>query len=115
MEVFMRKIKELRMQTGLSQSNFASKYSIPLRTVQSWECEAASSRRSCPPYVYDVLKAQVENDFPAEGSEKKLEDIHDYIMNLSEKDIDVLIEKTTDRDMKTFYLMLIEYLKKMDL
>ena len=31
------KIKELRSQTGMSQSEFASEFHIPLRTLQSWE------------------------------------------------------------------------------
>ena len=31
------KIKELRKGTGLSQSKFAAKFGIPVRTLQQWE------------------------------------------------------------------------------
>ena len=31
------RIKELRKQTGLSQSKFAAKFGIPVRTLQQWE------------------------------------------------------------------------------
>ena len=30
-------IKELRQLTKLSQSKFASKYNIPIKTLQNWE------------------------------------------------------------------------------
>jgi len=31
------KIKKLRKKTGLSQSKFAAKFGIPVRTLQQWE------------------------------------------------------------------------------
>ena len=31
------RIKELRKKTGLSQSKFAAKFEIPVRTLQQWE------------------------------------------------------------------------------
>jgi putative transcriptional regulator len=31
------RIKELRKKTGLSQSRFAAKFEIPVRTLQQWE------------------------------------------------------------------------------
>ena len=31
------RIKELRKKTGLSQSKFATKFEIPVRTLQQWE------------------------------------------------------------------------------
>ena len=31
------RIKELRKQTGLSQSKFSAKFGIPVRTLQQWE------------------------------------------------------------------------------
>lgn len=34
----MKTIKELRAITGLSQSEFAKKYDIPVKTLQNWEC-----------------------------------------------------------------------------
>lgn len=32
-----KRIKELRKNTGLSQSKFAAKFGIPVRTLQQWE------------------------------------------------------------------------------
>lgn len=40
----MIKIKEIRTQFGLSQSQFANFVGIPVRTLQSWE----SGHRKCP-------------------------------------------------------------------
>ena len=31
------RIKEFRKETGLSQSKFAAKFGIPVRTIQQWE------------------------------------------------------------------------------
>ncbi len=31
------RIKELRRETGLSQSKFSAKFGIPVRTLQQWE------------------------------------------------------------------------------
>ena len=33
----MNDIKQLRQRTGLSQSKFAQKYNISVRTLQQWE------------------------------------------------------------------------------
>ena len=38
------RIKELRKKTGLSQSKFAAKFGIPVRTLQQWE-----QGKSAPP------------------------------------------------------------------
>lgn len=64
-------IKELRAQTGLSQSAFAKKYNIPLRTLQQWE-----QGRSAPPaYVVGMLQDRVQrpeggaNDYAVQRSE----------------------------------------------
>lgn len=51
-------IKELRKLTGLSQSKFAERYNIPVRTVQGWEVE-----KSTPPiYVLTMLERLVKED-----------------------------------------------------
>lgn len=49
-------IKELRAQTGLSQSAFAKKYNIPLRTLQQWE----QGRSTPPAYVVGMLQDRVQ-------------------------------------------------------
>lgn len=48
----MKTIKELRQQTGLSQRNFAEKFSIPVRTVQKWEIGQATP----PPYINTMIE-----------------------------------------------------------
>lgn len=48
-------IKELRNFTRLSQSDFALKYNIPLRTLQNWESE----HRKCADYVGELLTTRV--------------------------------------------------------
>ena len=52
----MNEIKELRQKTGLSQSQFAKKYHIPLKTLQFWE----QGRRVPPSYVVWLLRKVVE-------------------------------------------------------
>lgn len=45
------RIKELRQSTGLSQSKFAAKFDIPVRTLQQWE-----QGQSAPPeYVVRMM------------------------------------------------------------
>lgn len=50
-------IKQIRQQLGLSQSKFASKLTIPLRTVQAWEL----GERHCPDYVIRLIAYWAEN------------------------------------------------------
>lgn len=50
-------IKELRERTGLSQSKFANKYGIPVRTLQGWE-----AGKRVPDYVIRLLARCVEED-----------------------------------------------------
>ena len=45
------RIKELRKETGLSQSKFAARFEIPVRTLQQWE-----QGQSAPPeYVVRMM------------------------------------------------------------
>ncbi|MCR4781709.1 MAG: helix-turn-helix domain-containing protein [Lachnospiraceae bacterium] len=44
-------IKEIRLKTGLSQSQFAKKYHIPVGTLQHWE----QGVRKPPEYVVYML------------------------------------------------------------
>nr|DAX97444.1 MAG TPA: putative transcriptional regulator [Caudoviricetes sp.] len=41
------KIKEIRANTGLSQSKFGEAYHIPKRTVQDWESGRGTPPRLC--------------------------------------------------------------------
>lgn len=49
-------VKELRLQTGLSQSKFAKMYEIPVATLKDWE----QKRRNPPIYVINMMKTILE-------------------------------------------------------
>ena len=46
------KVRELRLQTGLSQSKFAKMFDIPVSTLKDWEQE----RRNPPAYVVNMMR-----------------------------------------------------------
>lgn len=46
-----QRIKELRKSTGLSQSKFAAKFDIPVRTLQQWE----QGKSEPPVYVVKMM------------------------------------------------------------
>ena len=54
----MKTIKEIRNASGLSRSDFAAKYEIPIRTLEDWEAE----RRKCPSYLINLLDRAVTED-----------------------------------------------------
>ena len=58
----MKKIKEMRKMTGLSQVKFSKKYNVPVRTLQDWE----AGKSSPPPYVIELLEFKIVNDFKKE-------------------------------------------------
>ena len=45
-------VRELRLQTGLSQSKFAKMFDIPVSTLKDWEQE----RRNPPAYVINMMR-----------------------------------------------------------
>lgn len=49
-------IKEMRSQTGLSQSKFANMFEIPVSTLKDWE----QGRRNPPAYVVKMIKTILE-------------------------------------------------------
>lgn len=51
-------IRELRMQLGDTQSEFAQRYNIPFRTIQNWE----AGTRKPPEYITQLLEARVMAD-----------------------------------------------------
>ena len=71
-------IKLLRQTTGLNQKEFSERYRIPLRTLQNWETDSASSARKCPQYVSYLLEKAVTMDFPVAGHliEANIDDRH---------------------------------------
>ena len=51
-------IREIRTQLGVTQSEFAARYSIPFRTIQNWE----TGLRKPPDYVLNLLESRVKED-----------------------------------------------------
>lgn len=51
-------IREMRTQLGVTQSEFASRYNIPFRTIQNWE----TGLRTPPKYITDLLEKRVKDD-----------------------------------------------------
>ena len=44
-------VREIVQHTGLTQSNFAQRFAIPLRTLESW----LGATNACPPYTRLML------------------------------------------------------------
>lgn len=57
-EVKIMDIREMRIQLGDTQSEFAERYRIPFRTVQNWE----SGVRKPPEYVLKMLSDRIRDD-----------------------------------------------------
>ena len=51
-------IKELRQATGMSQSQFAKYFNIPIRTIQDWE----QGKRKCVPYLLKLIEYKLNNE-----------------------------------------------------
>lgn len=51
-------IREMRTQLGDTQSQFATRYNIPFRTVQNWE----TGKRTPPEYVINLLEHRIRED-----------------------------------------------------
>lgn len=49
-------VRELRLQTGLSQSKFANMFDVPVATLKDWEQE----RRNPPAYVVNMMRTILE-------------------------------------------------------
>ena len=55
-------IARIRKSTGLSQSDFADRYQIPLDTLKGWKTEEGKKRhRQCAPYIINLLQLITEN------------------------------------------------------
>ena len=51
-------IRDMRMQLGETQSEFALRYNIPFRTIQNWE----NGVRKPPEYLVELLEQRVQSD-----------------------------------------------------
>lgn len=52
----MDSVKKLREEYGLTRQQLAELFSIPLRTVQSWEL----GERACPVYLFLMMEELLE-------------------------------------------------------
>lgn len=66
MQTETKSIKEIRMETGMSQSAFAKFFDIPTRTVQEWEQE----RRIPAPYIPKMMLRILHNEFFSNAKER---------------------------------------------
>ena len=75
----MELIKEMRQETGLTQSAFAKRYHIPLQTLKQWESDAnSSSFRTPPAYITYMLGRLVYHDYGIIPKSKAAK-VHDLI------------------------------------
>lgn len=51
-------IRDMRTQLGVTQSEFATRYNIPFRTVQNWE----TGLRKPPEYIVKLLESRIKED-----------------------------------------------------
>ena len=51
-------IKELRLSTGMTQSEFGKCFNIPMRTIQNWE----GGKRNCPKYLAELIEYKLEKE-----------------------------------------------------
>lgn len=49
-------IKELRVSTDMTQTEFGEYLNIPMRTIQNWE----GGQRNCPEYVIELIEYRLE-------------------------------------------------------
>ena len=62
---------EVRKQTGMSQTEFARYFRIPIRTLQDWEYD----NRRVPVYLLRLMIYKLENEKIIFGLSKELNDI----------------------------------------
>lgn len=87
-------IKDLRVMTGLSQSKFANKFGIPVRTIQKWEIGQCSP----PPYVPEMILKILQFESVTKGGEvvEKRLDIERH--RIVDKSCDIKSNNEKDRD-----------------
>ena len=44
-------VRDLRKVAGLTQADFARRFAIPKRTIESWEAKPGANSRECPLYT----------------------------------------------------------------
>lgn len=51
-------IRELRLEAGMTQREFAEYFNIPVRSIENWE----GKKRECPEYVLELIKYKLEKE-----------------------------------------------------
>lgn len=51
-------IKDMRLQTGMTQKEFGEYFNIPVRTIENWE----TGKRNPPEYVAELIKYKYEKE-----------------------------------------------------
>jgi DNA-binding transcriptional regulator YiaG len=51
-------LKELRIRSGMSRTQFCEYFEIPYRTVQDWELE----NRKCPEYLLKLMEYKLKHE-----------------------------------------------------
>jgi DNA-binding transcriptional regulator YiaG len=70
-EIVAEKIRTARKQAGLTQQQLATRYDIPMRTLESWE----RALRKPPEYVLTLLLRCIEMDFNHEDEPAEQEEV----------------------------------------
>lgn len=70
-EIVAEKIRTARKQAGLTQQQLATRYDIPMRTLESWE----RALRKPPEYVLTLLLRCIELDFNHEDEPAEQEEV----------------------------------------
>ena len=84
-------IKEMRAQSGLSQSKFAAMFNIPVRTLQAWEQEQSTP----PEYVIRMMERIIQMEKPASNF-NPFYDSEFLIAYAGEEERRLLVELTED-------------------
>jgi putative transcriptional regulator len=84
-------IKEMRAQSGLSQSKFAAMFNIPVRTLQAWEQEQSTP----PEYVIRMMERIIQMEKPASDF-NPFYDSEFLIAYAGEEERRLLVELTED-------------------
>lgn len=62
-------LKMLRIRSGMSQSQFADYFQIPIDTLQNWE----QGRRQCPEYLLNLIQYKLTKEKLIKGFDDLME------------------------------------------
>lgn len=85
-------IKKIIEKAGTTQTAFAKRFGIPLRTVQSW----CLGERECPTYLEKLLLAEVEKDANLLNQESEQIDTIKFCVETSNGDIPTYYDSVSE-------------------